>query len=75
MGATVHSPQEPGLPAPAPSEAVSNLGRLAVTIDRLRRQIQEAQRAAEGRALIEVAKGILIERLQCGLAEAPSRPG
>ncbi|SEU11495.1 SpoIIE family protein phosphatase [Nonomuraea wenchangensis] len=70
MGATVHSPQEPGLPAPAPSEAVSNLGRLAVTIDRLRRQIQEAQRAAEGRALIEVAKGILIERLQCGLAEA-----
>ncbi|SDL29483.1 SpoIIE family protein phosphatase [Nonomuraea jiangxiensis] len=50
--------------------AVSTIGRLAATIDRLTRQIQEAQRAAEGRALIEVAKGILIERLQCGLAGA-----
>ncbi|GGT01813.1 transcription antitermination regulator [Planobispora rosea] len=55
----------PGHPA-----AGSNVGRLAATIERLRQEVERAQRAAEGRALIEVAKGILIERLQCGLTAA-----
>ncbi|NRQ39352.1 SpoIIE family protein phosphatase [Nonomuraea sp. NN258] len=50
--------------------AVTNVGRLAATVERLREEVQRAQRAAEGRALIEVAKGILIERLQCGLTTA-----
>nr|WP_311132595.1 SpoIIE family protein phosphatase [Nonomuraea gerenzanensis] len=50
--------------------AATNVGRLAATIERLREAVREAQHAAEGRALIEVAKGILIERLGCGLTEA-----
>ncbi|SPL89702.1 Serine phosphatase RsbU, regulator of sigma subunit [[Actinomadura] parvosata subsp. kistnae] len=51
-------------------DAGTNVGRLAATIERLREAVREAQHAAEGRALIEVAKGILIERLGCGLTEA-----
>ena len=51
-------------------EASSNVGRLAATIDRLRKEIQDAQLAAEGRALIELAKGILVERLHCGPTQA-----
>ncbi|MFI6290934.1 SpoIIE family protein phosphatase [Nonomuraea sp. NPDC050790] len=47
-----------------------NVGRLAATIGRLREQITRAQHAAEGRALLEMAKGILVERLQCGPTEA-----
>ncbi|WP_336206331.1 SpoIIE family protein phosphatase [Nonomuraea sp. LPB2021202275-12-8] len=47
-----------------------NIGRLAATIERLREEIQQAQHAAEGRALIELAKGILVERLHCGPTEA-----
>ncbi|MEV0589996.1 SpoIIE family protein phosphatase [Nonomuraea cavernae] len=48
----------------------TNVSRLAATIQRLRREIEEAQHAAEGRALIELAKGVLIERLRCGVAKA-----
>src|SRR5689334_23905322 len=44
--------------------------RLAATVERLRTQIQQAQATADGRALIEMAKGILIERLSCGPAHA-----
>ncbi|MEU7895117.1 SpoIIE family protein phosphatase [Nonomuraea sp. NPDC049152] len=54
----------------APDPAVGNVGRLAATIERLREQIARAQLAAEGRALIELAKGILVERLRCGPTEA-----
>ncbi|MBB5084044.1 SpoIIE family protein phosphatase [Nonomuraea endophytica] len=43
---------------------------MAATIERLRDQIARAQHAAEGRALIELAKGILVERLHCGPTEA-----
>jgi serine phosphatase RsbU (regulator of sigma subunit) len=48
----------------------SSLGRLAATVDRLSRAVQAAQAEVEGRALIELAKGILVERLGCGPAHA-----
>ncbi|GAA4792291.1 SpoIIE family protein phosphatase [Streptomyces ziwulingensis] len=48
----------------------SPVGRLAATVDRLSREVSKAQAEAEGRALIELAKGILVERLRCGPAQA-----
>ncbi|WP_442812554.1 SpoIIE family protein phosphatase [Streptomyces sp. NBC_01210] len=48
----------------------SAVGRLAATVERLRREVQAAHAAADGRALIELAKGVLIERLHCGPTEA-----
>ncbi|MER7504401.1 SpoIIE family protein phosphatase [Nonomuraea pusilla] len=70
----MQSPQQPAVPtrqgAPAPAGSETNVGRLAATIERLRREVQEAQLAAEGRALIELAKGILVERLRCGVTTA-----
>lgn len=48
----------------------AGLGRLAATVERLRREVREAHAAADGRALIELAKGILVERLRCNPAEA-----
>ncbi|MES4891111.1 SpoIIE family protein phosphatase [Streptomyces sp. NPDC096012] len=50
--------------------AASPVGRLAATVERLRREVRAAQAEAEGRALIELAKGILVERLGCGPAQA-----
>ncbi|MEU5634927.1 SpoIIE family protein phosphatase [Streptomyces rishiriensis] len=55
---------------PEADAASSPVGRLAATVDRLRREVQAAQAEAEGRALVELAKGILVERLGCGPAEA-----
>lgn len=52
---------------PVPEAAVT---RLAATVARLRAQIQHAQATADGRALIEMAKGIMVERLRCGPAQA-----
>ncbi|MGW5569188.1 ANTAR domain-containing protein, partial [Streptomyces tendae] len=49
---------------------LSPVGRLAATVDRLSREVRAAQAEAEGRALIELAKGILVARLGCGPAEA-----
>ncbi|MER6350139.1 SpoIIE family protein phosphatase [Streptomyces sp. NPDC001532] len=46
------------------------VGRLAATVERLRREVRAAQAEAEGRALIELAKGILVERLGCGPTQA-----
>ena len=46
------------------------VGRLAVTVERLRNEVHEAHAAADGRALLELAKGILIERLGFGPARA-----
>jgi serine phosphatase RsbU (regulator of sigma subunit)/PAS domain-containing protein len=72
----------PRQPGPGPAEAgpagpgagehpgVGVLGRLASTVERLRREVQEAHAAADGRALVELAKGILVERLGCGPAQA-----
>ncbi|ARZ72137.1 antitermination regulator [Streptomyces albireticuli] len=48
----------------------STVGRLAATVARLRTEVRAAHAAADGRALIELAKGVLIERLTCGPAEA-----
>ncbi|WP_251096717.1 SpoIIE family protein phosphatase [Streptomyces sp. Caat 7-52] len=50
--------------------ATTPVGRLAATVERLRREVRTAQAEAEGRALIELAKGILVERLGCGPAQA-----
>ncbi|MEU9350309.1 SpoIIE family protein phosphatase [Streptomyces griseoloalbus] len=55
---------------PAGVSADSPVGRLAATVDRLSREVRAAQAEAEGRALIELAKGILVERLGCGPAQA-----
>ena len=51
-------------------EHTSPVGRLAATVERLRREVRAAQAEADGRALIELAKGILVERLGCGPAQA-----
>ncbi|MFP8902898.1 SpoIIE family protein phosphatase [Streptomyces atacamensis] len=56
--------------APPRDGADVRVGRLAATVERLRREVREAHAAAEGRALIEMAKGILVERLGCGPAQA-----
>ncbi|MFF3728565.1 SpoIIE family protein phosphatase [Streptomyces erythrochromogenes] len=49
---------------------VPEAGRLAATVERLREEALEAQSAADGRALVELAKGILVGQLGCGPAEA-----
>ncbi len=77
------APELPGGAAPAPAaddarddgpstarETSLAVGRLASTVARLRLQVQEAQATADGRALVELAKGILVERLSCGPAHA-----
>ncbi len=51
-------------------QETSTVGRLAATVERLRGEVRAAHAAADGRALIELAKGIMIERLQCGPAQA-----
>ncbi|WP_443065511.1 SpoIIE family protein phosphatase [Streptomyces sp. NBC_00557] len=68
---------ETGVSAPLPPADVSGdvpasspVGRLAATVERLRREVRVAQAEADGRALIELAKGILVERLGCGPAQA-----
>jgi serine phosphatase RsbU (regulator of sigma subunit)/PAS domain-containing protein len=55
---------------PSDLSSASTAGRLAATVERLRREVRAAQAEAEGRALIELAKGILVERLGCGPAQA-----
>ncbi len=67
-GLPVQMPSLDALLADAPTG--SPVGRLAATVERLRREVRTAQAEAEGRALIELAKGILVERLGCGPAQA-----
>ncbi|WP_410620931.1 SpoIIE family protein phosphatase [Amycolatopsis sp. cmx-8-4] len=63
--------EEPGLPVLAPPAEVSaNLARLADTVARLRAEVDHAHAVADGRALIELAKGVLMERLHCSPADA-----
>lgn len=45
-------------------------GRLAATADRLRDEVARATASDDGRALIDVAKGVLVERLRCGVGDA-----
>lgn len=73
-------PADDHSPGDAPETAT--YGRLAATVDRLSNEVRAAQAASEGRALVEMAKGILIERLKCGprhaarqLAELAERTG
>ncbi|MFC4121442.1 SpoIIE family protein phosphatase [Nonomuraea zeae] len=74
----MHSSPPVGLPplspfpvsAAADPETETNVGRLAATIERLRGEVLQAQSAAEGRALVELAKGVLIERLRCSVTSA-----
>ncbi|MFB7353111.1 SpoIIE family protein phosphatase [Streptomyces gardneri] len=58
-------PPAPGTAVPYPAD-----GRLAATVERLRGEVRAAHAAAEGRALIELAKGVIVERLGCGPAQA-----
>ncbi|MET9962203.1 SpoIIE family protein phosphatase [Streptomyces sp. NPDC006326] len=53
-----------------PQQAPTPLGRLVATVERLRREVREAHAAADGRALVELAKGILMGRLNCTPAAA-----
>jgi serine phosphatase RsbU (regulator of sigma subunit) len=63
--------EEPGVPVLAPPAEVSaNLARLADTVARLRSEVDHAHAVADGRALIELAKGVLMERLHCSPADA-----
>ncbi|MFI8962741.1 SpoIIE family protein phosphatase [Streptomyces sp. NPDC053493] len=68
---------EPGLPGlaladgePVPGPDAAAVGRLAATVERLRGEVRAAHAAAEGRALVEIAKGVMVERLGCGPAQA-----
>ncbi|GAB3898867.1 hypothetical protein GCM10029964_083990 [Kibdelosporangium lantanae] len=47
-------------------------GRLSSIVDRLRAEVAQATATDDGRALIDVAKGVLVERLRCGVGEAGS---
>ncbi|MFI8261082.1 MULTISPECIES: SpoIIE family protein phosphatase [unclassified Streptomyces] len=61
-------------PAPhqglAPLQDPTPLGRLVATVERLRGEVRAAHEAADGRALVELAKGILIGQLSCTPAAA-----
>lgn len=69
-------PQTPGAPdgdrptGIVPKQPPTPLGRLVATVERLRREVLDAQAAADGRALVELAKGILIGQLNCTPAAA-----
>ncbi|WP_159041745.1 GAF and ANTAR domain-containing protein, partial [Streptomyces aureus] len=77
-GDGVPTPEAPaGVPGPPPADSEGPSarddftdGRLATTVERLRGEVRAAHAAAEGRALIELAKGVLVERLGCGPAQA-----
>ncbi|MEV7303881.1 MULTISPECIES: SpoIIE family protein phosphatase [Streptomyces] len=69
-GAVGRGEQSGALVPDASEGPVSAVGRLAATVQRLRAEVREAHAEADGRALIELAKGILIERLGCGPAQA-----
>ncbi|MFF0430842.1 SpoIIE family protein phosphatase [Streptomyces sp. NPDC004327] len=60
----------PGDDVPAVPDTAAIDGRLAATVERLRGEVRAAHAAAEGRALIELAKGVIVERLGCGPAQA-----
>ncbi|WP_174720336.1 PP2C family protein-serine/threonine phosphatase [Streptomyces spongiicola] len=74
------APGTPLLPTASPDaspdgapDRTSSAGRLAATVERLRKEVRAAHAAADGRALIELAKGVLIERLSCGPAQAAAQ--
>ena len=60
-------PLEPSRIAASPR---AGIGRLAVTVERLDAELRDAESTADARALVEVAKGILMERLRCSTVVA-----
>ncbi|HEX3780207.1 MAG TPA: SpoIIE family protein phosphatase [Pseudonocardiaceae bacterium] len=48
----------------------TQVGRLAAALDRAQRDLRGARAGADGKALIELAKGVLVERLHCGPVQA-----
>ena len=55
---------------PADGAEGRSVGRLAATVMRLQKKVDEAYAAADGRALAAMAKGILVERLHCSPSQA-----
>ncbi|MEV7416226.1 SpoIIE family protein phosphatase [Streptomyces sp. NPDC089919] len=51
-------------------DGATAVGRLASTVERLQRELEQAHADAAGRTLVEMAVGVLIERLRCGPTEA-----
>ncbi|KPI34261.1 putative PAS/PAC sensor protein [Actinobacteria bacterium OV450] len=68
--AAAHREAQPDRHPRSNTSSAPEAGRLAATVERLREEALEAQSAADGRALVELAKGILVGRLGCGPAEA-----
>lgn len=69
-GTVVPAERDGVIPSPAPGTSPSTVGRLVATVKRLRAEVSAAHAEADGRALIELAKGVMIERLGCGPAQA-----
>ncbi|MCC0094354.1 SpoIIE family protein phosphatase [Streptomyces flavotricini] len=69
QGLTPHPDPTP-YPDPTPHRGPTPLGRLVATVERLRGEVRAAHAAADGRALVELAKGILIGQLSCTPAAA-----
>ena len=69
----MQSPQQPDA-APPRAETVpephTGMDALAATVERLRAEVREARVGGEQRALIEFAKGVLVERLRCTAVQA-----
>ncbi|MEU9079277.1 SpoIIE family protein phosphatase [Kitasatospora sp. NPDC048538] len=58
-------------PAPVgPDHEPGAVSRLAATVERLREELARARSDAAGRSLVELAVGVLVERLRCGPTEA-----
>ncbi|GAA3027587.1 GAF domain-containing SpoIIE family protein phosphatase [Actinokineospora globicatena] len=49
------------------------VGRLAATVDRLRAQVRHGHDATAARGLVELATGVLVERLRCGPSAAAAQ--
>ncbi|MER6776281.1 MULTISPECIES: SpoIIE family protein phosphatase [unclassified Streptomyces] len=64
------TPHPDPTPHPTPHQGPTPLGRLVATVERLRGEVRAAHAAADGRALVELAKGILIGQLSCTPAAA-----
>ncbi|MFE5495671.1 SpoIIE family protein phosphatase [Streptomyces virginiae] len=73
--AATHGETQPDRPTRPSTSSAPEAGRLAATVERLREEALEAQSAADGRALVELAKGILVGQLGCGPAEASRQLG
>ncbi|MFE3607464.1 antitermination regulator, partial [Streptomyces goshikiensis] len=86
-GSSPRTPREPPMSDGFPSERTDStevpgipggtgqpgdVSRLAATVERLRQEALDAQEAADGRALIELAKGILVG--PPGVGPGPTTP-